>query len=161
LADSLAAGWDLNDQAERYVAWWRTGAYSVNGRCFDIGFTTRAALAIFLETRDARTAGDPSSRASGNGSIMRLAPVPIRFAGLFPDQLAQLAERAAESSLVTHASWQCRSSCVYLTLLLCGLAHGLPRDEVLTPDWEPLRRTREAFPLHPEVEEVSRGSFRT
>jgi hypothetical protein len=30
LADSIAeSGWDLNDQAERYVKWWRTGAYSV------------------------------------------------------------------------------------------------------------------------------------
>ena len=30
MADSIAeAGWDLNDQARRYVEWWRTGAYSV------------------------------------------------------------------------------------------------------------------------------------
>jgi ADP-ribosylglycohydrolase len=36
LADSIAeVGWDLNDQAERYIKWWRTGAYSVNGRCFE------------------------------------------------------------------------------------------------------------------------------
>jgi hypothetical protein len=28
LADSIAeAGWDINDQAERYVRWWQTGAY--------------------------------------------------------------------------------------------------------------------------------------
>jgi ADP-ribosylglycohydrolase len=54
LADSIAeAGWDLNDQAERYVAWWRTGAYSVNGRVFDIGVTTCAALGRFLLTGDA------------------------------------------------------------------------------------------------------------
>src|SRR5271170_7398859 len=33
LADSIAtAGWDLNDQASRYVEWWQTGKYSVNGR---------------------------------------------------------------------------------------------------------------------------------
>jgi hypothetical protein len=39
LADSIASvGWDLNDQACRYVAWWRKGEYSVNGCCFDIGF---------------------------------------------------------------------------------------------------------------------------
>src|SRR5438067_2007478 len=32
LADSMAsAGWDLNDQANRYVEWWKTGKYSVNG----------------------------------------------------------------------------------------------------------------------------------
>src|SRR5262245_1022369 len=53
LADSLAAvGWDLNDQARRYVAWWRTGKYSVNGRCFDIGVTTRSALARFERSGD-------------------------------------------------------------------------------------------------------------
>ena len=32
------------------------------------------------------TAGDRSERASGNGSIMRLAPVPIRYADMFPDR---------------------------------------------------------------------------
>ena len=85
LADSIAqVGWDLNDQANRYVAWWKKGEYSVNGECFDIGITTRSALSRFLKSGDAKTSGDPSERASGNGSIMRLAPVPIRYASLFP-----------------------------------------------------------------------------
>jgi len=49
LADSIATtGWDLNDQANRYVAWWKTGKYSVNGRCFDIGITTRSALGNYI-----------------------------------------------------------------------------------------------------------------
>jgi ADP-ribosylglycohydrolase len=57
------------------VAWWTRGAYSVNGRVFDIGVTTVQALQQFRETGDDWTSGDPSPRASGNGSIMRLAPV--------------------------------------------------------------------------------------
>lgn len=48
LADSLAdVGWDLDDQAERYIRWWRGGEYSVNGRCFDIGISTSGALIRF------------------------------------------------------------------------------------------------------------------
>lgn len=161
LADSIAeGGWDLNDQAERYLAWWRGGRYSVNGRCFDIGTTTAAALARYQRVGDARRSNDPSPRASGNGSIMRLAPVPIRYAYMFPDGLADLVERAIESSLPTHGSPQCLSSCAYFAVVLAGLVHGLPRDEVLDPEWEPLRRLRELTPLHPEVEEISRGSFR-
>ena len=79
LADSIAtAGWNLNDQADRYVEWWKTGKYSVNGRCFDIGITTRSALGNYVAKKDALTSGDRSDRASGNGSIMRLAPVPMR-----------------------------------------------------------------------------------
>src|SRR6185312_2852775 len=59
LADSIAtAGWDLNDQAERYLDWWQTGKYSVTGRCFDIGVTTRSALGRFRATRNALASGD-------------------------------------------------------------------------------------------------------
>src|SRR5690554_4456716 len=48
LADSISrAGWDLNDQARRYVSWWRNGTYSVTGTCFDIGNATAAALRRF------------------------------------------------------------------------------------------------------------------
>jgi ADP-ribosylglycohydrolase len=155
LADSLAeVGWDLDDQAQRYVRWWRRGHYSVNGGCFDIGITTRAALARFESTSDARSSATKSESASGNGSIMRLAPVPIRFLHLFPDQIAALALLAAESSLPTHASPQCLSACRYFALILAGLIHGNHRDQVLDPDWEPLQR------LHPAIDEVASGSFR-
>jgi ADP-ribosylglycohydrolase len=161
LADSLTTvGWDLNDQARRFVQWWQTGEYSVNGRCFDIGITTRYALSRFAQTGDARLSGDSSERASGNGSIMRLAPVAMRFVHRFPNNLAELSRFAAESSLTTHASPQCLSACRYLTLILCGLMHGIDRDEVFEPNWIPLKHLREIEPLHPEVDEVSRGSFR-
>ena len=78
LADSMASvGWDLNDQARRYVEWRQAGKYSVNGRCFDIGITTSSALSRSVADQDALASGDASERASGNGSIMRLAPVPV------------------------------------------------------------------------------------
>jgi ADP-ribosylglycohydrolase len=161
LADSIASvGWDLDDQARRYTTWWQKGKYSVNGRCFDIGITTRSALSRFLKTSDARTSGDPSEEASGNGSIMRLAPVPIRYANLFPDRLDELVRYHVESSLPTHASPQCLSACAYLGLILAGLIQGRPREEVLGPFWPPLLRLKEIYPLHKEVEEVARGSFR-
>jgi ADP-ribosyl-[dinitrogen reductase] hydrolase len=160
LADSIAnVGWDLNDQARRYVAWWREGQYSVNGQCFDIGTTTSDALRYFEETGDARTSGDPSEEASGNGSIMRLAPVPIRYAHLFPDRLDELIQLTVDSSRTTHASPQCLSACAYFGLLLAGLIQGVDRSEVLSPDWPPLLRLKEIYPLHPEIEEVTAGSF--
>jgi ADP-ribosylglycohydrolase len=59
LADSIAtAGWDVNDQASRYVEWWQTGKYSVNGRCFDIGITTSSALSNYVAKKNALTSGD-------------------------------------------------------------------------------------------------------
>jgi ADP-ribosylglycohydrolase len=162
LADSLAAmsGIDLFDQASRYVAWQRRGEYSVNGRCFDIGNTIRAALDRFQGTGEPQTSANPSERASGNGSVMRLAPVPIYYADLFPGDVAELARLAAESSRPTHASPQCLSACRYFAVVLAGLMHGLDREEVLSPDWPVLDELRRAEPLHAKAEAVARGSFR-
>jgi ADP-ribosylglycohydrolase len=161
LADSMASvGWDLNDQARRYVEWWKTGKYSVNGRCFDIGNTTRSALSRFLASKNALASGDASERASGNGSIMRLAPVPVGHADLYPDNVEELSRLADESSLPTHASEQCRSACRYLATVLAALVRGEDRAAVLSPDWKPLQLLNDVYPLHPLIQEVAQGSFR-
>ena len=129
LADSIAAvGWDLNDQADRYVQWWKTGKYSVNGHCFDIGITTRSALSAYVAKKDARTSGPRFEQASGNGSIMRLAPVPIRYAHFLQNEIEELSRLAEESSLPTHGSEQCLSACRYLTTVLAALIQGVNRE---------------------------------
>jgi ADP-ribosyl-[dinitrogen reductase] hydrolase len=161
LADSIASvGWDLDDQARRYLAWYERGWYSVNGRCFDIGITTRGALNRFSKTGDAKTSGDPAERASGNGSIMRLAPVPIRYAGLFPDRLLELVQLLTASSLPTHASPQCLSACAHLGLALAALIQGIDREVVLDANWKALRELREVHAFHRDIADVAEGSFR-
>jgi ADP-ribosylglycohydrolase len=91
---------------------------------------------------------------------MRLAPVSIRCAHLFPDQLDELVRLAVESSLPTHASPQCLSACAYFGLVLAALIQGVDRNEVLSPTWAPLEHLKATYPLHPEIEEVASGSFR-
>jgi ADP-ribosyl-[dinitrogen reductase] hydrolase len=160
LADSIAeVGWDLDDQARRYVDWWQNGTYSVTGDCFDIGGTTRRALARFTASGDARTSGEPGEQAAGNGSIMRLAPVPIRFAGLYPGRLEELVDRCVESSLPTHRAPQALSACAVLGVMLAALTGGEPPEVVVDPAWPALTRIRAHHPLHPAVEEVVAGSY--
>src|SRR5256885_8367047 len=72
-------GFDPVDQMERYVRWWREGYMSSTGNCFDIGNTVRAALKRFEQTGEP-FAGSTDKYAAGNGSLMRLAPVPMWFA---------------------------------------------------------------------------------
>jgi ADP-ribosyl-[dinitrogen reductase] hydrolase len=91
---------------------------------------------------------------------MRLAPVPIRYAHLFPNQISELSRLAGESSLPTHASDQCVSACRYLATVLAALIHGGEREMVLSPDWRPLKQINDARPLHPLIHEVALGSFR-
>src|SRR5882724_30551 len=67
---------DAKDQMDRYLRWLKQGYFSSTGRCFDIGITTRLALSSFQETGEP-FAGDTGIFSAGNGSIMRLGPVPL------------------------------------------------------------------------------------
>ncbi len=132
----------------------------MNGRCFDIGITTSESLDRFIECQDARTSGIRDEDSSGNGSIMRLAPVSIRYHSHFPQNVAELARLAEESSLTTHASEQCLSACRYMALVLSAFLHGEDRSTILSPSWGPLIELNAAKPLHPQVFSVAHGSFR-
>jgi ADP-ribosylglycohydrolase len=161
LADSIASvGWNIDDQARRYLAWYEKGWYSVNGRCFDIGMTCLSAMNRFSRTGDAKTSGNPSERASGNGSIMRLAPAPIRYAHLYPDRLLELVRLLTQSSLPTHASPHCLSACAYLGMVLAALIQGIDREQILDANWKGLRDLREVHAFHREIADVAEGSFR-
>lgn len=131
LADSInCAGWDRVDQLTRYLDWRQNGKYSVNGYLFDIGNTTRHAIDNFELT--GVTVSDDDIACSGNGSIMRLAPVPIRYYEASNEELAQ---KARESSITTHASIFCQDACVYMAIVLRALMRGEHRDVVLSKEW--------------------------
>lgn len=57
------AGFDAAHQMECYSYWYRYGAYSPTGACFDIGGATRAALEKYLQTGEACAGStDPRGR---------------------------------------------------------------------------------------------------
>jgi ADP-ribosyl-[dinitrogen reductase] hydrolase len=79
LAESLIEiGFCKKDQLERYVRWMDEGYLSSNGDWFDIGRTTSYSLNRFKMTGIINT-DMAGSRDAGNGSIMRLAAVPMYY----------------------------------------------------------------------------------
>jgi ADP-ribosyl-[dinitrogen reductase] hydrolase len=157
LAESLleCAAFDPMDQLERYVRWWRHGHWSSTGICFDIGGTTRWALANFLKTGEPYGAREDELSA-GNGSIMRLAPVPLYFAA----GPRQAMDRAADSSRTTHGATAAIDACRYLAGLIVGALQGRPKKELLQPHFTPVEGYWDEHPLHAEISEVAGGSFR-
>ena len=95
LAESLIKCQDFNptDQMDRYVRWWDKGYLSSNGRCFDIGNTTSVALSRYQATCEPY-AGSTNARDAGNGSLMRLAPVPMFFASNLKKAMHMSGERS-------------------------------------------------------------------
>ncbi len=141
LAASLieCGGFDARDQMSRYVDWWRHGYMSSTGACFDIGNTVRAALARFERDSDPFSGSD-DPRTAGNGSLMRLAPIPMFF---HPDTHA-VVRYAAESSRTTHAAPEAVECCMVLGSVIGSALSGASKDEVLEVDGIDLTQPRVA-----------------
>jgi ADP-ribosyl-[dinitrogen reductase] hydrolase len=159
LATSLVEqrGFDARDQMDRYVRWYHDGYLSSIGRCFDIGATTRGALDRYARSGDPFSgSGDPSS--AGNGSIMRLAPVPMYFAR---DPQAALAY-AVDSSRTTHAAPECLAACRLLAAILLAALEGAPKETILFGPHSSLVASggETAPPLEPKLQALAEGAYR-
>jgi len=157
LAESLVEcrGFDPADQMRRYLRWWRQGHLSSTGRCFDIGNTVRSALEHFERTGQAFS-GPTGARTAGNGSLMRLAPVPLYFAS----DPREAIEKAGESSRTTHGARTAVDSCRYFAGLLLGALRGEAKERLLEELFCPIPGYWQQNRLDPAVEAVAAGSFK-
>ena len=156
LAESLLQGsFDPIDQLKRYVSWYRTGHMSSNGKCFDIGNTVRAALHKFEQT-GAPYCGATEPNTAGNGSLMRLAPVPLHYAN---DPTAAI-NYAADSSRTTHGALVAVDACRYFAALIVGAIGGASKQELLADHYSPVAGIWQAKPLCPEIAAIASGSYK-
>ena len=85
-------------QMNKYLMWYRDGYMCTRKRCFDIGTATRNSIYAFEQSdRSIPYTKTGSDETNGNGTIMRLAPIVMKYSG---DK--DLLEYAKKSSLTTH-----------------------------------------------------------
>lgn len=149
LGESLLACNRLDEQdlMIRFVSWMEEGAYSSIGRCFDIGNTVSTALRRFQQTGDP-IAGTSDPMSAGNGSLMRLAPVAIRY---WNDPAAR-ADAAARQSYATHAAPEAVDACIAFADMAADAIAGQTRSEVL--------RNRTNQQWSGAISEIAAGSWR-
>jgi ADP-ribosyl-[dinitrogen reductase] hydrolase len=156
LAESLieSNGFDPIDQLSRYVRWKRHGHHSSTDKCFDIGGTVLSALARF-ERYSLPWSGSTDEYSAGNGSIMRLAPVPLYFAN---DPEVAIA-RSADSSRTTHGAREAIDACRYLAGLIIGALQDRSKNDLLAPLFTPVAGLWDREPLAPKINDIAAGSF--
>jgi ADP-ribosylglycohydrolase len=164
LAESLITkkGFDPIDQMERYLKWYQEGHLSSNGTCFDIGITTLSSLVKFKESREPYC-GPTDEYTAGNGSLMRLAPVPLFYAN--NPELAIM--MSGESSRTTHQAPVAIDACRYLGSLITGLiaeknssSNNDRKEEILSPFYSPIEGYWNKCPLDSTLTDVINGSFK-
>lgn len=150
LADSIitTGGFDPHDQMQRYLRWWHDGLWSSIGRCFDIGLTVADALSTYRSDADPyRGSTDPNT--AGNGSLMRLAPIPMAFG--YDAMLC--AAMARDSSRTTHGAPTALDACAVYAHYVAAALRGTPRALYLA-----------SYPgavATPEIRGIVNGSYAT
>lgn len=157
LAESLIEkkGFDPVHQLQKYQQWYRQGHLSSTGRCFDIGGTVRQALWRFEETGEP-FCGSIDPLSAGNGSIMRLAPVPLFYAADPENAIA----KSKDSSRTTHGAATAVDACRYLAALIIGAIDGISKEKLLEKRYSPIPNYWENHPLVEEIDEIAKGSFK-
>lgn len=152
LAESILDTGEMNlgDQLRRYLLWKDDGYLSSNGRCFDIGITTRAQLERFRRTGQPVDPA-PNEDAAANGSLMRLAAVPIRW----HDDPGAAADQSAESSRTTHPARRPVDACRLAGAMVAALIKGVAFADVTAPTFWHWGE------LHPEVADIAAGTWRS
>lgn len=148
-ASLIDNGFDTHDQMQRYALWHDEGYMSSNGQCFDIGCATSDALARFRHTGDP-VAGSTRPDSAGNGSIMRLAPVPIYYLDT-PERAIQMSSR---QSRTTHQAPECLAACRLLAEALIRALQGMTKEAVLAP-------LQQATPMSNALMLIAEGEYKT
>ena len=103
---------DLADFAGRMLQWSTNGYMAVDGKVFDVGIQTAAALKRLAQGASPAHSGLSGERNNGNGSLMRSLPLALLHSG----DAASLVGLAHAQSSVTHAHPRSQACCALYCL---------------------------------------------
>ena len=151
LAQSLIDndGFNAKDQMNKYLSWYIDGYFSTRSHCFDIGNTVARALGLYKNSNNPYS-GIEGDFNSGNGSLMRLAPIAMTYC----NNHNKLIEYAAKSSQTTHRSELAIDSCVYYAQLIAGAINGHTKEELLSKGFVETKKLRSA------IVSIAEGSYK-
>jgi ADP-ribosyl-[dinitrogen reductase] hydrolase len=110
----LNCEFDTQDMGNRFVRWREEALWTATGVVFDIGMATSDALMQVAQGTPAEAAGGRDERSNGNGSLMRIIPVALRFAG---EPVEPFARRVERVSAITHGHERSKMACVLFSLV--------------------------------------------
>jgi ADP-ribosylglycohydrolase len=121
-ADSLVNyEFNLTDMGNRFARWMNDGLWTAHGDAFDVGLTTSTALLRITKGVPCAEAGEQSEDSNGNGSLMRILPIGLRFAG---EAIETLSSRLESVSAITHGHARSILACTFFGLLTRQLLSG-------------------------------------
>jgi len=112
---------DTDDMGKRFVRWYQEEIWTPHGKVFDTGVATAHALTRIANGMRPEAAGGADQYSNGNGSLMRMLPVSLRFANL---PVKQALDRIHRASALTHRHPRSQMACGWFTLVVRELLSG-------------------------------------
>ena len=113
----------LDDMMKRFRNWLYNKQYTPHGETFDVGNTTRFAIASYdSEKNNVYSCGCRKITDNGNGSLMRILPLVFIDAG---------GKEVFEVSGLTHAHCISQTACMIYVTYANKLIHGYDKEDAL------------------------------
>lgn len=116
---------DLKNQIEHFIRWWKFGENSSTGFCFDIGNTTKKGLQRYLDFGN--PLGGSELDPATNGAIMRLSPVPLFFRNSLNDSI----KNSILQTQTTHGALESIEASVILAYVIYFILEEKSKEEIL------------------------------
>jgi ADP-ribosyl-[dinitrogen reductase] hydrolase len=162
-AEGVQSGFLPAKLALLYVKWMTSGYWAARDEVFDIGGATRAALCRLQDGVSLGQAGADGEWQNGNGSLMRILPIALRFHRRPAEELTDI---AMDASAITHSHIRSQFACAFYCQMVAALLRDLsPREAYqfaireIAPLVEPYPRERIAFErlLTGRIDELDRS----
>lgn len=127
LAEEITKGYDLEKIGQSFVKWNKYGHWTAHGRLFDIGGTTRHALARLIKGESAKFSGNIFEEDNGNGSLMRILPIAFYLEN--ENDVQKLYLTVKEVSAITHGHFRSVFACFIYVIFAIQLLKGKSKRE--------------------------------
>ncbi|MRR23795.1 ADP-ribosylglycohydrolase family protein [bacterium] len=127
LAEALTAEFDLNTVGQNFIRWLHDGYWTAQGEVFDVGGTTRNAIARLASGVRPDLAGWTDGASNGNGSLMRILPLLFHIA---EKPVGERFEETRKVSAITHGHIRSVIACFYYLEFARQILEGRDKSEI-------------------------------
>lgn len=128
LIDAMTEGYTAEKLAHNFVEFYQNARFTPHGEVFDIGGSTREAIARICAGVSPAACGGRTERDNGNGSLMRILPAAYLGQAYRAEEFIHLTE---EISSITHGHKRAVLACIFYTKLADRLIRGDRKEEAL------------------------------
>lgn len=128
LMDALMCEDVLEQLKRNMIAYYKSGLFTPRGQMFDIGNSTRYAIANMERGIPAVECGGTAQQDNGNGSLMRVLPLAYLRGKEKDEEFVRLIENV---SSLTHRHKRSRLACIIYVIFASQLYNGFGKEDAL------------------------------